>query len=70
LSYEAENGMKLGHEGHLNTRKKFPKKFFSILKISLSILDELKEPRFWGKRGKSVESKGLEPCIQSKIGGR
>jgi hypothetical protein len=58
LSYEAKNGMKLGYEGHLNTRKKFPKKFFSILKISLLILDELKEPRFWGKREKIRRIKG------------
>jgi hypothetical protein len=62
--------MKLGHKGHLNTRNKFPKMFSPNLKISLSILDELEEPRFWEKREKSAKSKGLEPWIHSKTGGR
>jgi hypothetical protein len=53
-----------------NTRNKFPKKFFLNPKISLSILDELKEPRFWRKGEKSAKSKGLEPWIHSRIGGR
>jgi hypothetical protein len=53
--------MKLGHKGHLNTRNKFPKGIFPNPKISLPILDELEELRFWGKREKSVKSKGLEP---------
>jgi hypothetical protein len=35
--------MKLGHKAHLNTRNKFPKKVFPSPKISLLILDELKE---------------------------
>jgi hypothetical protein len=39
--------MKLGDNGLLNTRNKFPKEFFfPIPKISLSILDELEELRF------------------------
>jgi hypothetical protein len=35
--------------------------FFQNSKISLSILDELKESTFWRKREKSSKSKGLEP---------
>jgi hypothetical protein len=62
--------MKLGHKGHLNTRNKFPKRFFPNPNTSLLILDELKEPRFWGKQEKSTESKRLEPWIHSKIEGR
>jgi hypothetical protein len=62
--------MKLGHKGHLNTRNKFLKRFFPNPKISLLILDELKEPRFWGKWEKSAKSKELEPWIHSKIGDR
>jgi hypothetical protein len=43
--------MKLGHKGHLNTRNKFIKEvFFSNLKISLLILDELKELGFGGNK--------------------
>jgi hypothetical protein len=34
--------------------------------ISLPILDELKESRFWGKREKSTKTKGLEPWIHFK----
>jgi hypothetical protein len=41
--------MELGHKSLLNTRNKFPKRFFPNPKISLPILDELDEPRFWGK---------------------
>jgi hypothetical protein len=62
--------MKLEHKGHLNTRNKFPKRFFPNLNISLPILDELEESRFWWKREKSTKLKGLEPWIHSKIGGR
>jgi hypothetical protein len=40
--------MKLGHKDHLNTLNKFSKRFFPNPKISLPILDELKESRFWG----------------------
>jgi hypothetical protein len=40
--------MKLGYNGHLNTRNKFSKRFFLNPKISLPILDKLEEPRFWG----------------------
>jgi hypothetical protein len=42
--------MKLGHKGHLNIRNKFSKRFFPNSKISLSILDELKNLGFWGTR--------------------
>jgi hypothetical protein len=70
LSYGAQQWMKLGHKGHHNRRNKFPKRFFLNSKISLSILDELDESRFWEKREKSAKSKGLEPWIHSKIGGR
>jgi hypothetical protein len=62
--------MKLGHNDHLNTKNKFPKRFFSIPKISLLILDELKKPRFWGKQEKSAKLKWLKPWIHSEIGGR
>jgi hypothetical protein len=53
--------MKLGHNGHLNTRNKFRKRFFPNPKISLPILDEPEESRFWRKWEKSIKSKGLEP---------
>jgi hypothetical protein len=59
--------MKLGHKGHLNTRNKFLKRFFSNPKISLPILDELETSRFWGKQVKSTKSNGLEAWIYSKI---
>jgi hypothetical protein len=62
--------MKLGHKDHHNTRNKFSKRVFPNPKISLSILDQLKEPRFWGKWEKSAKSKGLEQWIHFKIGGR
>jgi hypothetical protein len=62
--------MKFGHKGHLNTSKKFPKKFFPNPKISLPILDELEETRSWGKWEKSTKSMGLESWIYSKIIGR
>jgi hypothetical protein len=70
LSYKVPNWIKLGHKGHINTRNKFPKMFFPNPKISLLILDELKESRFCEKWEKSTKSKGLEPWIQSKVGGR
>jgi hypothetical protein len=62
--------MKLGHKGHLNISNKFPMRFFSNPKISLLILNELEEPRFWEKREKFTKSKGLETWIHFKIGGR
>jgi hypothetical protein len=62
--------MKLGRNGNLNTRNKFPNRFFPNPNISLLILDEPEEPRFWGKWEKSAKSKGLDPWIHSKIGGR
>jgi hypothetical protein len=46
------------------------KRFFLNPTISLSILDELKKPRFGGNEEKSMKSKGLESWIHSKIGGR
>jgi hypothetical protein len=58
--------MKLGHNGHLNTGNKFPKRFFPNSKISLPILDELKESKFWEKQEKFTKSKGLEPWIHFK----
>jgi hypothetical protein len=70
LSYEAPDWVKLGHKGHVNTRNKFTKRVFPNLKISLLILDELEESRFWGKWEKSTKLKGLEPWIHSKVGGR
>jgi hypothetical protein len=62
--------MKPAHKGHLNTRNKFQKNFFPNPKISLSILDELEESRFWRKREISTKSKDLEPWIHSKVGYR
>jgi hypothetical protein len=62
--------MKLRHKGYLNTRNKFPKRFFPNPNISLPILDELEEPRFWEKREKSTKSKRLERWIHFKIGVR
>jgi hypothetical protein len=63
--------MKLGHKGHLNKRNNISKEFFfPNLKISLLILDELEKPIFSGNREKSAKSKGLEPWIHSKDGGR
>jgi hypothetical protein len=62
--------MNLGDKSHLNTRNKFSKWVFPNPKVSLSILNELKEPRFWWKWEKSAKSKRLEPWIHSKIGGR
>jgi hypothetical protein len=46
LSYDAPNWMKQGYNDCLNTRNKFSKLFSPNHKISLSILNELKEPRF------------------------
>jgi hypothetical protein len=62
--------MKFGHNGHLNTRNKFKKRFSPNPKFSLLILDKPKESRFWRKQGKSTKSKGLEPWIYSMVGGR
>jgi hypothetical protein len=45
-------------------------RFFLNPKISLPILNELEEPRFWEKREKSIKLKGLETWIDFKIGGR
>jgi hypothetical protein len=42
--------MKLGHKGHLNKRNNFPKRFLPNPKISLLILDELKNLGFEGIR--------------------
>jgi hypothetical protein len=62
--------MKLGHKGHLNTSNMFPMRFFPNPKILFPILNELEEPMFWEKWEKSTKSKGLEPWIHFKIGGR
>jgi hypothetical protein len=53
--------MNLGDKSHLNTRNKFSKWAFPNPKVSLSILNEIKEPRFWWKWEKSAKSKRLEP---------
>jgi hypothetical protein len=66
----APKWMKLGHKGHLNTSNKFIMRFFPNPKISLPILNELEEPRFWEKWEKSTKWKGLETWIHFKIGGR
>jgi hypothetical protein len=50
--------MKLRHKDHLNTRNKFPMRFLPNPKISLLILDELEEHRFWKKRKKSTNGMG------------
>jgi hypothetical protein len=42
--------MKLGHKGHLNTGNKFTKEVLLNSKISLLILDELKNLGFVGTR--------------------
>jgi hypothetical protein len=60
--------MKLGQKGHLNTSNIFSMKFSPNLNISLPILDELKEPRFWERREKSTKSKEVEPWIHFNIG--
>jgi hypothetical protein len=62
--------MKLGHKSHLNTSNMLPMWFFPNPKIFFPILDGLEEPRFWEKWEKSTKSKGLEPWIHFKIGGR
>jgi hypothetical protein len=52
-------------------KEQVPKEFFFLNpRISLSILDKLEKSRFWGNRKKSTKSKGLEPWIHSKVGGR
>jgi hypothetical protein len=70
LSYGAPKWMKLECKSHLNTSNKFPMRFFPNSKIFFPILDELEQPRFWENREKSTKSKGLEPWIHFKIGGR
>jgi hypothetical protein len=40
--------MKLGHRGHLSKRNNIPNEFFPNPKISLLILDELKNLAFGG----------------------
>jgi hypothetical protein len=62
--------MKLGHKGHLNTSNIFPMRFFPNPNISLLILDELEELRFWERWEKSTKSKELETWIHFKIGSR
>jgi hypothetical protein len=51
--------MKHGHMGHLNTRNKLPKnRFFPNLKISLPILDQLKNLGFGGTRRNPLNRRG------------
>jgi hypothetical protein len=58
-------------QGSPQPKEKVPKEFFfSNSKISVPILDELEESRFWGNQKKFTKSKGLEPWIHSKAGGR
>jgi hypothetical protein len=59
--------MKLRHKGHLNTSNIFPMRFFLNSKISLLILYELEEPRFWEKWEKSTKLKGLEHGFISRL---
>jgi hypothetical protein len=54
----------------LDTRNKFQKRFFPNPNISIPILDELEESRFWRKQKKFDKSKGLEPWIHYKVGSR
>jgi hypothetical protein len=70
LSYGAPNQMKLGHKDHLNTRNKFLKEVFSKSNDFPSDFGWTQKLRFWGNDEKSMKSKGLEPWIHSKIGGR
>jgi hypothetical protein len=51
-------------------KEQVPNDVLSNPNISLPILDELEEPRFWGNREKSTKLKELEPWIHSMIGGR
>jgi hypothetical protein len=65
--------MKLGYKSHLNSRNKFPTEvFFLNQTTSLPILDELKSLVFWGggNEEKFIKTKGLEPWIHFKVGGR
>jgi hypothetical protein len=50
--------MKHGHKGQLNIRNKFLKEVFPNLKISLLILDELKELGFGGTRRNPPNRRG------------
>jgi hypothetical protein len=61
--------MKLGHNGHLNTRNKFPKEFFPKSNDFHSNFGWTQKASFGGNEEKSKESKELEPWIQSKVGG-
>jgi hypothetical protein len=58
LSNKAPNWMKLGYKGHLNTRNKFPKEVFPNPKISLLILDELKNLGFVRMKRNPLNQKG------------
>jgi hypothetical protein len=62
--------MKHEHKGHLNTSNMFPMRFFPNPNISLPVLNELKESRFWEKQEKSTKLKRLETWIHFEIGGR
>jgi hypothetical protein len=46
------------------------KRFFPNPMIYLPILDKLKKTRFLGNKEKFIKSKGLEPLIHFKVGGR
>jgi hypothetical protein len=62
--------MKLGYKGHLNTRNKFLKEVFPKSNDFPSNFGWTQKPRLWGNEEKSIKSKGLEPCIHFKVGGR
>jgi hypothetical protein len=70
LSNRPPNRMKLGHNGQLNTRNKFPKVGFSQSNDFSSNFGWTQKSRFWGNEEKSIKSKELEQCIHFKVGGR
>jgi hypothetical protein len=70
LGYSAPNQMKLGHKGHINIRNKFPTEVFPQSNDFLSDFGWTQKPMFWGNKEKSMKSKGPEPWIDTKVGGR
>jgi hypothetical protein len=58
-------------QGSPQHNEQVPKEFFfPNPNVSLPILDELEESRFWRKWEKSTKLKGLEPWIHSMVGGK
>jgi hypothetical protein len=70
LSYSTPNRMRLGHKGHLNTWNKFLRVVFPKSNDFPSDFGWTQKARFWGNEEKSMKSKGLEPWIHIKVGGR